>query len=44
MINEDLSNYINHCILLMLLVVIIIYLYKNIYTESIQQFNYLKDL
>ncbi len=44
MINEDLSNYINHCILLILLIVIIIFIYKNIYAESIKQFNYLKDL
>lgn len=44
MINEELSNYINHCILVLLLIVVIIFVYNNIYAESINQFNYLKNL
>ena len=44
MINEQLSNYINHCILFMLIILVIIFVYNNIYAESMKQFNYLKDL
>ena len=44
MINEDISNYINHCLAMFLLILVIIFIHKNIFMNSANQINYIKDL
>lgn len=44
MINEEISNYINHCLLMFLLILIIIFIHKNIFMNSADQINYIKNL
>lgn len=44
MINEHISHYINECLLLLLIIIIIIYIYRIIFSDSINQYEYLKIL
>ena len=44
MIDEYMSHYINQCLLVFLVIVIIIYIYRIIFMNSIKQFEYIKNL
>lgn len=44
MIDEYISHYINQCLLVFLVIVIIIYIYRIIFMNSIKQFEYIKNL
>ena len=44
MIDEYMSHYINQCLLIFLIIVIIIYIYRIIFMDSIKQYEYIKNL
>jgi len=44
MIDEYMSHYINQCLLVFLVIVIIIYVYRILFRDSIKQFEYIKGL
>lgn len=44
MIDEYMSHYINQCLLIFLFIVVIIYIYRVIFFESIKQIEYIKTL
>ena len=44
MIDEEISNNINHCLLIIVVIILIIFLYNEIFAKSIYEYNYLKKL
>ena len=42
--NEHTSHYINQCLMIFLIIILIIYIYRIIFIDSIKEYEYLRNL